>query len=189
MPGMLPDYSSLLDRFRHSGTHVNVVFSDEQLSFRDLTYTGNALIPGPAFGCNKHPLNTSQSRHLVLVLADTANSAALKGKSRLISSKDAPLDYPSRNCDQVCPVEKVLHRSRTRIPRQRPWSAVLPVLDTALTREEKEDRKGPQQPVRNSNRIMKAGPSKNFRGQLHPAHRSSRTPYPKLYQQANLTSC
>jgi len=35
------------------------------------------------------------SRHLILDLVDMANSAALQGKSRLVSSKDAPPNFPS----------------------------------------------------------------------------------------------
>jgi hypothetical protein len=58
-----------------------------------------ALMTCPAFGYKAFPLKISISRHLILDLADMANSAILQGKSRLVSSRDAPLNFPSFTVD------------------------------------------------------------------------------------------
>jgi len=58
-----------------------------------------ALMTCPADGYKAFPRKISSSRHLIMDLADMANSAILQGKSRLVSYRDAPLNFPSFTVD------------------------------------------------------------------------------------------
>jgi hypothetical protein len=88
------------------------------------------LLSSPALGKGARPMEVSTSRHLVLNLADVKFSPLEDGNSRIVSSQDVDLRYPSFQSTEIVPpgVEESLASKRLK-EKTTPSKPALPKVE------------------------------------------------------------